>query len=107
MRRLPSGLAVGDLLTVASVTVDQPVPSSALAIGAHPDDIEFGCGATLAKWAAAGCRVHHLILTDGSKGSWDPEADLGALVATREAECRAAAAVIDGPVGPGRHDRRG
>ena len=28
----------------------------ALAIGAHPDDIEFGCGATLAKWAAAGCR---------------------------------------------------
>ncbi len=95
---LPSGLAVGDLLTVASVTLDQPVPSSALAIGAHPDDIEFGCGATLAKWAAAGCRVHHLILTDGSKGSWDPGADLGALVATREAECAAAAAVIDGRV---------
>jgi len=89
---------VGDLLRTAPVTVDQPVPSSALAIGAHPDDIEFGCGATLAKWAAAGCRVHHLILTDGSKGSWDPNADLGALVATREAECRAAAAVIDGPV---------
>jgi LmbE family N-acetylglucosaminyl deacetylase len=83
---------------MAPVTVDQPVPSSALAIGAHPDDIEFGCGATLAKWASSGCRVHHLILTDGSKGSWDPNADLGALVTTREAECRAAAAVIDGPV---------
>jgi len=94
----PSGLAVGDLLTAAAVTVDQDVPPSALAVGAHPDDIEFGCGATLAKWAAAGCRVHHLILTDGSKGSWDPGADLGELVATREAECRAAAAVIDGPV---------
>ena len=44
----------------------------ALAIGAHPDDVEFGCGATLAKWAAAGCTVHHLVLTDGSKGTWDP-----------------------------------
>ncbi len=95
----PSGLPVGDLLTGGACTVDQPVPSSALAIGAHPDDIEFGCGATLARWAAAGCRVHHLILTDGSKGSWDPGADLAELVATREAECRAAAAVIDGPVG--------
>ena len=30
------------------------MPSRALAIGAHPDDIEFGCGATLARWAAAG-----------------------------------------------------
>ncbi len=93
----PSGLSVGDLLAVGPVTVDQPVPGSALAIGAHPDDIEFGCGATLAKWAASGCRVHHLVLTDGSKGSWDPGADQDELVAAREAECRAAAAVIDGP----------
>ena len=88
---------MGDLLAVGPVTLDQPVPGSALAIGAHPDDIEFGCGATLAKWAASGCRVHHLVLTDGSKGSWDPGADLDELVAAREAECRAAAAVIDGP----------
>ncbi len=89
---------MGDLLSAGPLTVDQPVPPSALAIGAHPDDIEFGCGATLAKWAAAGCHVHHLILTDGSKGSWDPEADLAELVDMREAECRAAAAVIDGPM---------
>ena len=41
------------------------VPIRALAIGAHPDDIEFGAGATLARWAAAGCRVHFLVLTDG------------------------------------------
>jgi LmbE family N-acetylglucosaminyl deacetylase len=97
----PSGLAVGDLLTATPATLDQPVPPSALAIGAHPDDIEFGCGATLAKWAASGCRIHHLVLTDGSKGSWDPGADLDELVAVREAECRAAAAVIDGPVSTG------
>lgn len=67
-----------------------PVPARALAIGAHPDDIEFGCGATFAKWAAAGCEVHHLVCTDGSKGTWDTDADLPALVATRQAEQREA-----------------
>ena len=103
----PSGLPVGDLLSVDDVTVDLPVPSSALAIGAHPDDIEFGCGATLAKWAAAGCRVHHLVLTDGSKGSWDPNRDLAELVDERAAECRAAAAVIDGaPLAGSQSDAR-
>ena len=54
-----------------------PTPAVALAIGAHPDDVEFGCGATLAKWSAAGTVVHHLICTDGSKGSWDPTTDTG------------------------------
>ena len=43
------------------------VPQRVLAVGAHPDDIEFGCGGTLAKWAATGCVVHHAVLTDGSK----------------------------------------
>jgi LmbE family N-acetylglucosaminyl deacetylase len=74
--------------------VNLPTPAVALAIGAHPDDVEFGCGATLAKWAAAGCEVHHLICTDGSKGSWDPSADVAALVLTRQAEQRAAAAAL-------------
>jgi LmbE family N-acetylglucosaminyl deacetylase len=102
----PSELPVGDLLIDGPVTVNLPIPSSALAIGAHPDDIEFGCGATLAKWADAGCRVHHLVLTDGSKGSWDPDEDLAALVAARVAECRAAAAAIDGAAsGPSSDDR--
>lgn len=94
-----SGLPVGDLQDTSTVTVDLAAPASALAIGAHPDDIEFGAGVTLAKWAAAGCRVHHLVLTDGSKGSWDPEADLAELVAARQAECRAAAGCIDGSPG--------
>ena len=92
-----SGLPVGDLPADGPVTLGEESPPSALAVGAHPDDIEFGCGATLAKWAAAGSRLHHLILTDGSKGSWDPAADVSALVAAREAECIAAAMVIDGP----------
>jgi LmbE family N-acetylglucosaminyl deacetylase len=70
------------------------VPGRALAIGAHPDDIEFGCGATLAKWAAAGCEVHHLVCTDGSKGSWDPAQDTAELVALRQDEQRAAAKAL-------------
>ncbi len=79
-----------------SVSRDLPVPTSALAIGAHPDDVEFGAGATLAKWAAAGCVVHHLICTDGSKGTWDSTQDPAQLVALRQVEQRAAAAALGG-----------
>jgi len=75
-------------------TRDLPTPSVALAIGAHPDDVEFGCGATLAKWAAGGCTVHHLVCTDGSKGTWDVDADLATLIATRQEEQRAAARAL-------------
>ncbi|MGY6499286.1 MAG: PIG-L deacetylase family protein [Acidimicrobiales bacterium] len=76
------------------MTADLPVPGRALAIAAHPDDVEFQCGATLAKWAAAGCEVSHLICTDGSKGSWEPEDDLAALVELRRREQRAAAQAL-------------
>jgi LmbE family N-acetylglucosaminyl deacetylase len=69
-------------------------PARALAVAAHPDDVEFGCGATLAKWAAAGCEVSYLICTDGSKGTWDPNADIGALIGVRQVEQRAAAAAL-------------
>jgi LmbE family N-acetylglucosaminyl deacetylase len=81
----------------ATWTRDLDVPSSALAIGAHPDDVEFGCGATLAKWAAAGCTIHHLVCTDGSKGTWDALADPIALAARRQDEQRAAARRLAGP----------
>ena len=71
-------------------TANLPAPDRALAIGAHPDDIEFGCGGTLAKWVSQGCEVFHLVCTDGSKGSWDPEVDTAALVLRRHAEQRVA-----------------
>ena len=77
-------------------SVDLPVPARALAIGAHPDDIEFGAGGTLAKWAAAGCELLHVVCTDGSKGSWDPDEDLAALVVTRQAEQRDASRALGG-----------
>lgn len=71
-----------------------PVPARALAIAAHPDDVEFGAGGTLAKWASEGCEINHLICTDGSKGSWDPDADVAELVVTRQHEQRAAAKAL-------------
>src|SRR5579863_2371299 len=71
-----------------AVSTDLVVPARAMAIGAHPDDVEFVAGGTLAKWAAAGCRVQHVICTDGSKGTWDPEEYLARLVVVRQAEQR-------------------
>ena len=73
---------------------DLPVPERALAVGAHPDDIEFGAGATLARWASAGCEVSFAICTDGSKGTWDPDVDVATLVATRQTEAQAAAKAL-------------
>jgi len=81
---------------MTTFTVDLPVPRRALAVAAHPDDAEFGCGGTLAKWAAAGCSIHHVICTDGSKGTWDADADLTELVATRQEEQRQAARILGG-----------
>lgn len=87
---------VGDLPDHGPVSTDLEAPAVALAIGAHPDDVEFGCGATLAKWASAGTRIHHLILTDGSKGTWESGDDVTALVARRHEEQRAAASCLGG-----------
>jgi LmbE family N-acetylglucosaminyl deacetylase len=85
----------------ADFTADLPTPSRVLAIGAHPDDVDFGCGATLAKWTTRGCTVNVLVCTDGSKGTWDPTVDTAELVATRRAEQRAAAETlgVDGEIG--------
>ncbi len=39
-----------------------------LALGAHPDDIEFGCGGTLIKYITRGHQAFLMVLSDGSKG---------------------------------------
>jgi LmbE family N-acetylglucosaminyl deacetylase len=48
-------------------------PDKLLCIVAHPDDIEFTIGGTVAKWASEGCEVSYLVCTDGSKGIKKPE----------------------------------
>jgi LmbE family N-acetylglucosaminyl deacetylase len=44
------------------------VPESAMAIVAHPDDIEFSCAGTLARWAQHGCKTSYVICTSGEVG---------------------------------------
>lgn len=44
-------------------------PMRILALGAHPDDIESGCGGTLIKYAQNGHRVFLMVLTEGGKGA--------------------------------------
>jgi LmbE family N-acetylglucosaminyl deacetylase len=69
-------------------------PARALAVYAHPDDPEISCGATLARWAAAGAEVHVLVCTRGEKGSKDPAVDPEELAGRRVGEMEAAGAVL-------------
>jgi LmbE family N-acetylglucosaminyl deacetylase len=66
----------------------------ALALGAHPDDVELQAGGTLAAWAGQGVHVELACFTAGEKGSPDPAADPVALAAVRRAEAQAAAAAL-------------
>lgn len=81
-------------ITQVAHTSNLATPKIVLAIGAHPDDVEFGCGGTLAKWSASGAIVHHLVCTDGSKGTWNPDADTTALIASRQTEQKNAARAL-------------
>ena len=47
----------------------KPAPLDVLAVGAHPDDVELGCGGTLALLASAGRAVGIVHLTSGEAGS--------------------------------------
>ena len=72
-------------------------PQNILVLLAHPDDPEFFCGATLAKWARAGHHLTYQLLTCGDKGFNDSTtADMtpDALCAIRHEEQHAAARVI-------------
>ncbi len=69
-------------------------PQKVLVILAHPDDPEFFCGATLARWAKAGHEIHYFLLTCGDKGFDDIHASADQICRTRHAEQNAAAAII-------------
>jgi LmbE family N-acetylglucosaminyl deacetylase len=72
-------------------TEQQAELRTAMVIGAHPDDPEFGCAATIAKWAKHGRLIDYVLLTSGDKGSHDPGLRPGQVAAKREVEQRAAA----------------
>ena len=68
--------------------------ASALVLVAHPDDAEFMCGGTVARWARRGCEVHYVVITDGSAGSNEPGVSREQMREIREREQRAAAGVL-------------
>lgn len=65
-----------------------------MGVFAHPDDPEFFAGGTFARWAAEGAHIIFVVATSGDKGSGDPEMTSQRLAEIREAEERAAAAVL-------------
>ncbi len=69
-------------------------PGVVLAVYAHPDDADVGCGGSLARWAKAGSAVHLLVCTDGGKGTSDPGVVPDELVAARASELEASSALI-------------
>lgn len=79
--------------------VEQPmstffIPESAMAIVAHPDDIEFSCAGTLARWVKAGARISYVLCTSGEVGIAQAEMTKARAAEIREEEQKAAAQVI-------------
>lgn len=70
------------------------VPARAMAIVAHPDDIEFGCVGTIARWVQEGCKVAYVLVTSGDVGIADLSISRAEAAAIREAETLAAAKVV-------------
>jgi LmbE family N-acetylglucosaminyl deacetylase len=57
-----------------------------LVITAHPDDLDFGAGGTIARFTRAGVEVTYCIVTDGDAGGFDPTVDRADIPAIRRAE---------------------
>ena len=71
-------------------------PKRALVIVAHPDDAEFLCAGSVARWCDEGWEVNYLLTTSGDKGSHDEAMTAGRLAAIREKEQRAAVKSLGG-----------
>jgi LmbE family N-acetylglucosaminyl deacetylase len=70
------------------------VPQSAAVIVAHPDDIEFTCAGTIARWVNAGTRIAYILCTSGEVGIAEDGMTKQRAAEIREAEQVAAAKVI-------------
>lgn len=70
------------------------IPESVMVVVAHPDDAEFMCAGTIARWTANGCKATYVVITKGDKGSEDPEMTPDLLAKIREAEQRAAGEIL-------------
>jgi LmbE family N-acetylglucosaminyl deacetylase len=69
-------------------------PGRAMVVVAHPDDAEFLCSGTVAKWCAEGWDVYYVVVTSGDKGTHDETMSSERLAAIRDEEQRAACRVL-------------
>jgi LmbE family N-acetylglucosaminyl deacetylase len=69
-------------------------PLRVLVVSAHPDDIEFGCAGSVARWVDEGAEVTYCIVTDGSTGTSDPALAGPKLAEIRRDESVQAAKVV-------------
>ena len=83
----------GQLTGVIVVLADGDV-RDALVVVAHPDDVDFWAGGTVASWTDAGTAVTYCVLSDGDSGGFDPQVPRSAIPGIRQAEQKAAAAVL-------------
>lgn len=65
-----------------------------LVVVAHPDDVDFGSGGTIAKWVSQGTSVAYCIVTDGDAGGFDLSVDRLEMPAIRRREQTNAARVF-------------
>lgn len=79
---------------MASDPETRQAPARVLVAMAHPDDPDFICAGSVARWAAQGSEVVYVLGTSGDKGSDDPEMPPERLVQIREQEQRDAAAAL-------------
>lgn len=70
------------------------VPQKAMVIMAHPDDIEFSCAGTVARWVQEGAEVAYVICTSGDVGIAEPGMTRARAAEIREAEQVAAAETV-------------
>lgn len=74
--------------------IDDTEISRALVVTAHPDDVDFGAGGTVAAWRDAGIAVTYCIVTDGDAGGFDRDVPRSEIPGIRRAEQRAAGHVL-------------
>lgn len=77
-----------------SDTPSTPAPGVAMVLVPHPDDADFVCAGTMAAWTEAGWQVVLVVITDGSKGTADPDMTPERIIPIRKAEQTQAAAQL-------------
>ena len=76
----------------------EPIADSEIArvlvVTAHPDDVDFGAGGTIAQWTAKGIEVSYCIATNGDQGGEDPDLPRDQMPVIRQKEQRDAGKIL-------------